>query len=326
MKPLRTELILPLPQFQFGFQSPVVTTGSCFSQTIGRKLQQSKFRVLNNPFGTVYNPISIHQQFIAALSQSTPAMNHFLEDQHHHFHYQYHSSTGMPSREDLMRHIQKLNDEVKAAIALSHVLIITYGTAYVYRLKADAEIVANCHKQSSALFTKALLTMEEVVASFRKLLDLLLPVNKNLQILLTVSPVRHLKDTLPLNSVSKSILRLACHELVQQYPQVKYFPAYELMMDDLRDYRFYKEDRIHPTKEATSYIWKKFKEQFIQNESRELMVAVKTIRQGMKHQAFHPGSLNHRQFLTTLEKKITSLEGQCDMAQERKWINEQLAL
>ncbi|NOS91126.1 MAG: GSCFA domain-containing protein, partial [Cyclobacteriaceae bacterium] len=202
------------------------------------------------------------------------------------------------------------------------VVILTYGTAFVYRRNDNHEIVANCHKMPSALFTKELLSAELILHSANETFDLLRKLNPEIRIITTVSPVRHTKDTLQLNSVSKSILRLCAHEL--QKSGIDYFPAYEIMMDDLRDYRFYKSDRIHPTEEAESYIIDKFGDQYFDRATKNLLVEWNTIRQALQHKPFQPTSSAHQTFLQKTLERLESIRHTIQVEEEITAIKSQL--
>lgn len=228
----RTEITCPSTR-PINLQDRILTTGSCFADLFGQWLHSNKFQVLVNPFGTNYNPISIHQSLTDALHHQLNEQL-FIEHQGvwHHFHY--HSQWSSKNKEDLKASIQKIQQEVKQFLTRSNVLIITYGTAWVYEYKKQNCVVSNCHKIPGKEFDKRLLSVEEVTASFHLLSAELKHLRPDLRIIVTVSPVRHVKDTLVLNSVSKATLRLACHAMAQLHADVAYFPSYEIMMDDLR--------------------------------------------------------------------------------------------
>jgi hypothetical protein len=183
-------------------------------------------------------------------------------------------------------------------------------------LKNTHAIAANCHKTPTTNFEKRLLERTEILKSFEEFYSKLKSVNPQARIILTVSPVRHLKDTLELNSISKSILRLTCHSIANQFPDVEYFPAYEILLDDLRDYRFYKTDRIHPTEEAVEYIWQKFADAYFDEETKKFISEWKNIRRDLTHRSFHPESKSHKKFLKSLLLKLESLQSQADVAKE----------
>ncbi len=300
MNSWKTDLVVT-PTTPIQLQDSVATFGSCFADVIGNYLTTNKFNTLANPFGTIYNPISIHRTLQMICRKDVQAEMDFVESQGAWFHYRFHSSFCGSSREALRERIEKQIKVTHEHLKSCRVLILTYGTAFVYRRKDNQEIVSNCHKMPSSLFTKELLTSEEIMHSSNETFDLLRKLNPNIRIITTVSPVRHTKDTLQLNSVSKSILRLCAHEL--QKSGIDYFPAYEIMVDDLRDYRFYKVDRIHPTEEAEAYIIKKFGDQYFDTATKNLLMEWNSIRQALQHKPFQPNSSAHQSFLRkTLEQ------------------------
>ena len=316
MKEFRTELIPSISASPIGLKDPIFTVGSCFADAIGDHLNENKFNVWNNQFGTVYNPYSIHRLLSLALENKMPLQENYLQNDGVYFSYDFHSSHSALSQRELegkiMTSIKNANEFLKNSARI----IITYGTAFIYRLKSSNEVVANCHKVSSINFTRSLLTEAEVVESFRKMHSTLKSINPNCKIVLTVSPVRHLKDTLELNSVSKSILRLSCHSIVNQFSDVEYFPAYEILLDDLRDYRFYKTDRLHPTEEAIEYIWEKFLHSYFTDSAKKFISEWSGIKKDMKHKAFNIESGNHQKFLKTLLLKLENLQSVVDVSKE----------
>jgi hypothetical protein len=203
-------------------------------------------------------------------------------------------------------------------------LMITYGTAWVYERKETGEVVANCHKMPNTLFTKSLLSQQAIADSFDAVYKELKKFNPAIKIILTLSPVRHVKDTLELNSVSKSVVRAACHVISGSFADVSYFPAYEIMMDDLRDYRFYKADMIHPTDVAEEYIWEKFSEKYFSVELKLFLSQWKEIQQAINHRPFHPTSVAHQSFLKETLKRLESLKEMVDVEDELTLIKSRL--
>jgi hypothetical protein len=321
MHPWKTDLVVT-PSTPIHLHDSVATFGSCFADVIGNYLTTNKFNVLNNPFGTVYNPISIHRILQMIGRKEMPDEIDFVESQGTFFNYQFHSSFYGSSQEALK---EKIYTQIKLAhecLKSCQVVILTYGTAFVYRRKDNQQIVANCHKMPSSLFAKELISAEMIVNSALETIALLKELNPKVRVVTTVSPVRHTKDTLPLNSVSKSILRLCTHEL--QKSGVDYFPAYEVMMDDLRDYRFYKSDRIHPTEEAESYIIEKFGEQYFDSTTKNLLVEWNSIRQSMQHKPFQPNSSVHQTFLRKTVERLERIRHSLAVEDEIKAIKSQL--
>lgn len=282
-------------------QHKILTLGSCFADQFGSWLQTNKFQVLTNPFGTVYNPISIHTLLTSALDL-TLEQELFLERDGYWFHHHYHSLFTDRTKESLGVKINQQQQKVKEFLYQTDVVILTYGTAWVYQLKSNQKRVSNCHKVPGSSFEKKLLSVDEIVDSFQRLVLKVRAIKPTVRILLTVSPVRHLKDTLELNSVSKSVLRLACHHLRQ--PGVEYFPAYELLLDDLRDYRFYDRDMIHPSAEARDYINNKFSDRYFSEATKKLIGMLNEVHRALAHKPFQLASPIHQQFLVETLKKL----------------------
>lgn len=312
----RTELNpVPLPE-KINLKHPILTIGSCFSETIGNQLTDHKFNTCINPFGTIYNPISIHQLIELALYNRLPDESGYAQREDVHVHYQFHSRFAALNRTALEDSIKKALSETHHFLQSAKWIMITYGTSWVYRLKSDNTVVANCHKMPGQLFGKELLSPDTIIASFDALYSKVKSVNPGLQILLTVSPVRHVRDTLELNSVSKSILRMVCYSVSTAYADVYYFPAYELLLDDLRDYRFYASDLIHPSEEASRYIWQKFTEACMDEGTRNFISEWSAIRQALLHKPFVPGSRSHRQFVESTVKKLEKLKNMVSIEHE----------
>ncbi len=301
----RTELIVPKARRTFGVGEPVLTLGSCFAQTMGQRFLDNKFQALVNPFGTTYHPAAIHRLLHYATHQKYPEPSTYLTRQGIVLNYDMHSSLSAPTVDDLGLRIKQQIDAVHEYLKRCRTVMLTYGTALVYERVDTGEAVANCHRMPAVNFKRRLSTVDEIVDSFQNVLQGLQALNPEIHFILTVSPVRHVKDTLTLNSVSKATLRLACHQLAEQFSQVDYFPAYEMLMDDLRDYRFYKEDLIHPTEMAEDYIWEKFSEAYFSDDTRAFTNEWQSIRQAMLHRPFYEGSEAHQQFI---QKTIAQLQ------------------
>lgn len=309
----RTTFKIEKPPFSFHYQSSFFSVGSCFAQTIAQKLAYYKCSVLANPFGTLFNPISIVRVFSLLGKQENLWQEGFLKNPEQiYYHYDFHSELKSTKLEDLQGLISQKITNTERFIADSQVIIITLGTAWVYEHLQSGRVVANCHKMPQNLFQKRLLSVEEILENFEKTITYL----KNKQIILTVSPVRHTKDTLPLNAVSKSVLRLACHYLTQKYENIFYFPSFELLNDDLRDYRFYAEDLIHPNAQAENYIWEHFAETFFEQETLSLFSIWDKIDKQYKHKPFNPHSEAHLQFLHRLKENLLKLSEKMNVSKE----------
>lgn len=323
MNDWKTDLNVKSADRPIHLNDPILTIGSCFSQAIGQHLYDNKFNLIINPFGTVYSPISIHYLLKLALRKGEVSEEDFLVHQEVHYHYQFHSSFAGLSRQELAEQISRTINQVNHFISTARFLIITYGTAWAYKRKDTEQWVANCHKVPSTQFLKELLSIETMENSFDEIHSALKEINPDLNIIVTVSPVRHLKDTIELNSVSKSTLRLFCHKLSHR-PGVDYFPAYEIMMDDLRDYRFYQEDRIHPTKEAEEYIWQKFSQKHFEPETKTFLNEWQKIKDALAHRTSFPSTTRHQSFLKATLIKLLGLQHRVDVGNEITYVKNQI--
>ena len=254
---LYTRILLPKARFSFSYEDRVVMMGSCFAENIGRKLEENKFSVDINPFGTLYNPASVAEGLRMLLRPEyfTPGDLFQHEGIYHSF--THHSRFSAPSEEECLGHINSRLSESSDFLRKATRLVITLGTAFVYRLKSDGRIVSNCHKLPEKMFDRQRLSTQEIVEDWKPLLLALWEQNPALKILFTVSPIRHWKDGAHENQLSKATLLLATDALQKDYPgRIAYFPAYEILMDELRDYRFYADDMLHPSPLAIDYIQK----------------------------------------------------------------------
>ncbi len=285
----------------------IVTLGSCFAAVMGQQAIDHRLTVLNNPFGTVFNPISVATLVGLALTENQPDERLYVERDELWFHHDVHSSLHAKSRNELHNQLTNTLTNTGDALRQANWLWLTLGTAMVYRHRETGVVVANCHKQPSRGFTKELCSLTAVQAALDNMVNQLKTANPSLNILLTVSPVRHLKDTLPLNEVSKATLRLATHTLTTQHNFVHYFPAYELMQDDLRDYRFYEADLIHPNALAHAYIWEKFIKSAFSSDLQAFVAEWSSIRQALAHRPLNPDSPAHQQFLQKLQTRMREL-------------------
>jgi hypothetical protein len=320
----KTEINLEKANTLITESQPQVWIGSCFAESMGNRLLEAKFPVLVNPFGTVFNPISLFKQLISALEDKNVTECKFLQYEFLHYHFDFHSELRAKTQIDLRNHLLELKAKVKTQLLESKYLVITFGTAYAYYLNTSGEIVANCHKQPASQFTKKLLSVETIVEGFSGLYQSLQKHCPQLEILLTVSPVRHLKDTLLLNSVSKSTLRLATHQICEQFENVSYFPAYEFLLDDLRDYRFYESDMLHPSHQAQEYIWQKFQESLLTDSAQHWLKEWKGISLALNHRPFNPESEAHQKFLKNTLQKIQAHHPKFNLGAEIEYIQSQI--
>ncbi|MCW4469523.1 GSCFA domain-containing protein [Flavobacterium sp. MFBS3-15] len=295
------------------YNSRVVSLGSCFAVNIRQKLDYFKFRNTTNPFGILFHPLALEKFIAFAVNGKTFTEGDiFFHNERWHC-FDAHSDLSHPDKDVLLQNLNSAaalaNAEIKAA---SH-LIITLGTAWVYRSNASGELVANCHKVPQKEFTKELLSVDSIRQSLQNIITLVKDTNPEAHIIFTISPVRHIKDGFVQNQWSKANLITALHQILatgNQQPATGYFPSYEIMMDELRDYRFYAEDMIHPNQVAINYIWERFTDAFMTHEALATMKMADSIQKGLQHRSFNPESQQHRDFLSNLNDKIAALQQQ----------------
>ncbi|MCO6500795.1 MAG: GSCFA domain-containing protein [Vicingus serpentipes] len=299
-----TRVVLPKKTVVVNYESSVFMIGSCFAQQIGEKLNAAKFDISINPNGIIYNPIAIANNLKRVLQNdqySEKSLFHFdnkwVSFNHH----------GSFSSYDKEKGLERMNSSISSShqhIKKSKVIFITFGSAWVYE-HSEFGIVANCHKLPGKEFIKRLLSVKEVLDVYQDLIDAFKRFNPTIEIVFTVSPVRHIKDGLHENSLSKSVLHLVIKNLVEQYNHCHYFPAYEIVVDELRDYRFFKDDLVHPTGKAINYVWGKFMEVYCDESTQKLIEEVNKIQQAVQHRPFDYSSEKHQQFI---QKQIHQMD------------------
>ena len=303
----RTIIPVVKNDFPLDYQSRILSLGSCFAENMGEKFEYFKFQSVVNPFGIIFNPVSLEK-----IIQRSIEKNYFTENdifQHNGlWHcFEVHSELSNPDKEVFLKILNELIESTYQQIRKSTHFIITVGTAWVYRSLESNKIVANCHKVPQKHFGKELLSAEEVEQSLKQIISSIVSLNPHARFIFTVSPVRHSKDGFVENNVSKSHLITAVYKLVSEISSSSYFPSYEIMMDELRDYRFYAEDMLHPNSIAIDYIWKRFSENYINPNEFAVMEKVSEIQKAMGHRPFNPDSESHRKFLENLSQKINTL-------------------
>ena len=307
----RTQIPIPLNLNPIDYNSKIVSLGSCFAVNMAEKFEYYKFQNSVNPFGIIFNPVSIEKLIYRIVNQVffTEKDIFFHNERWHCF--EVHSDLSNANKEEFL---ENLNVILKLSLIqlfqASHV-IITFGTSWVYRNFESSAIVANCHKLPQNQFQKEILSVETIGNSIKNTIDLIQKINPDCNFIFTVSPVRHLKDGFVENQRSKSHLITAIHDVIKpQLPAVNYFPSYEIMMDELRDYRFYAEDMLHPSAVAIDYIWSKFKESTIAETDFPVMEQVDSIQKSLSHKPFNPNSESHLKFESKLKQKMTNLQFQ----------------
>lgn len=293
--------------------------GSCFSDNIGEKFLDYKFQVTANPFGAAYNPVSI----LKVLKKET-SPKYITKQQGIYYHWDVHGAISSTNKADLISQIELRAKQTHDRLKEADWLILTFGSAHVYEHVRNNEIVANCHRAPRGTFRKRLLSVNEIIEEFNSAIKVFSRRNGRLNILMTVSPVRHISDGLIENNLSKSILLQAVHEIVPAHDNIHYFPAYEIMVDELRDYRFYNEDMIHPGRQAIQYIWGKLAEAHFDQETLSFVEKWSRIKKSMGHKPFHPHSAQYQQFLKKTIAALKQFPYQIDCANELEKLNDRL--
>jgi len=302
----RTEILLKKANRQIAYPNNVMLFGSCFAENIGNLLKINKFNVDINPFGVLYNPLSIENSLRILLEKREFSEKDLFLYNGVWNSFSHHGSFSNISLNDTLQSIN--NKVITSSEKLSNIdfLLITFGTAYVY--EKDGNIVANCHKLPEKEFQRRRLEVSEIVDCYAKLIADIQKANPNFRIIFSVSPIRHWKDGAHENQISKSILLLAIDELQSKFENIDYFPAYEIVLDELRDYRFYEEDMLHPNLLAINYIWEKFSEVYFSAETQNIQKEIAQIIKAEAHRPFNPQTAEHQSFLKDLEIKKTDIQ------------------
>ena len=303
----RTEVQIPVSDTALEIDDRVFSIGSCFASEISDLLKTGQIQTLNNPFGTIFNPFSINQAVKRLYHSEFYAEDDLIKfgeevislDHHSKFNSRFVHQT-----------LDKINAEIEVGnrfLQDANWVMITYGTSFIYEFLPKKKLVANCHKIPGKYFEKRLLTHLEITDSVYETVTVLKDICKeNVQILFTVSPVRHTKDGMVENNLSKAKLIAAIHEILPQFENCHYLPVYEILMDDLRDYRFYKEDLIHPNRQAVQYIWEKFGSAYFSDETMDFVEENFKIAKALEHKSADEKSPKHQEFLSTIEKRIAA--------------------
>ena len=303
----RTEVQIPVSETALEIDDRVFSIGSCFSSEMSDLLKTGQIQTLNNPFGTTFNPYSINQAVKKLHDSQFYTENDLIKfgeeiislDHHSKFNSRFVHQT-----------LDKINAEIEVGnrfLQDANWVMITYGTSFIYEFLPKKKLVANCHKIPGKYFEKRLLTHLEITDSIYETVTVLKDICKeNVQILFTVSPVRHTKDGMVENNLSKAKLIAAIHEILPQFENCHYLPVYEILMDDLRDYRFYKEDLIHPSRQAVQYIWEKFGSAYFSDDTMDFVEENFKIAKALEHKPADVISPKHQEFLSIIEKRIAA--------------------
>jgi hypothetical protein len=302
----RLEFDTPSLSKKIDLSDTIMLVGSCFTEHVFNYLVASKFCAVQNPNGVLFNPDSIANTLSRYVQNKHVSSVELFEKNGLWNHWEFHSNLSCTSQEESL---VRMNEAISSAHSfLKHAqwLIITLGSAYVYELEGG-QIVANCHKMPASYFTKRMLDPEEIISTYTKTIAALKQFNHNLNIIFTISPVRHLRDGFVENNRSKSVLIHAVNKLTSHQDYINYFPSYELVIDDLRDYRFYAEDMVHPNYQATRYVWEKFCTAAINGRSREVMKELDQLNMAFHHKPLHPDSTEHMKFKNKYKEITQSL-------------------
>lgn len=295
----RTELLISPFSFTIDHSKSVVLLGSCFSENIGQRLKSFYFNTKVNPHGTVFNPHSLAQILEIALEKQAVPSDFICSVNGLYKSYLHHSSLFAHCEKDLQSAVALKNTELLATIRQCQTVFITLGTSYVYSLTNGSGVVNNCQKQAQNLFSKRLLSPSEIKDSIEKTIALLKQLNPMVQLVFTLSPVRHIKDGFAENNLSKALLLAGIHSVLKKSTNCHYFPSYELVIDDLRDYRFYEKDLIHPNELAIDYIWQKFESAFFIKKTQEINRKIERLNAALKHRILANSIVEKQKFIAS---------------------------
>lgn len=303
-------------------EDKILMIGSCFAENIGEKLRANKFNCLINPNGILFNPRSICQAIRSYIQDADIEITSIVKNNELFYSLDHHGDFCSYNDKLLLADLIQSQNNAHHNLKNCKTLIVTFGSAFAYRHLKTNRIVANCHKIDQQEFKKELLSVQEIVADYILLLNELKQFNPELHIILTVSPVKYLRDGIIENNLSKSILIQSVHEIVNLYKHCSYFPAYELVTDDLRDYRFYKEDMAHPNDQAIHYVWEKFEDVFFDERTKKINKETKEVTLAAKHRPIKENSTEHSEFKKAFLKKCEALETQypfLDFSEEKTY-------
>jgi hypothetical protein len=314
---LTTTFSIPRATHLLGPNSQILCIGSCFAENMGKRLDQLPLIVSNQALGTLVHPLSI----LRGLSEQHLQESDLYQQGNFYVHPDFHSQFMGENPADFLKRLAEIKSGTIAFLKSSQFLIITWGTAFYYEDQILRRAIANCHKQAAARFTKKQSTVEEIYLAYENFLR----ENPLLKIILSVSPVRHTRDGIPENATSKAILRVAADRLAKKFPdQVSYFPAYEIMMDELRDYRFYQSDMIHPTDQAVEYIYKRFKQAHFEDDLLDIAKKWEEMLRTLEHRPHPLQYAQHREILLRLRKEIEDAKSSVDSSKLLAKIDQQI--
>jgi|SRR5690554_513393 len=302
MANFRTSISIEKYNYSIDYDSEVFSVGSCFAENISKKFDYFKLKNKANPFGILFHPLAIEK----VLEKATKEIPFTQDDIFFHnelwYCFDVHSEFSSTDKNQLLEQLNHTLFETKKNLEKSTHIIITLGTSWVYRYNQTNEIVANCHKVPQKEFTKELLSVEQITKKLENIVSLF----SYKKIIFTISPVRHIKDGFFENNVSKSNLFVSINN-IRSNPTVNYFPSYEIVMDELRDYRFFSEDMLHPNQIAIDYIWERFSENYLSEDALKISKEIDSIQKALNHKPFNPNTEAHKKFVESTQKRIEKL-------------------
>ena len=325
MANLFTEVKIHKSQTVINYNSRLMFVGSCFADNIGSMFSDNKFRCLINPLGTLYNPLSIKMLFDILTSDRIISEQDFFYYRNIYSSYLMH---GDYSDADLNNAVSRANKSIETArnfLTTTDIVFITLGTAFVYYLNQNGMPVANCHKQPSNLFTRKLLAVNQSTEALQDICNSIVKNNPKIKIVLTVSPIRHIADGAIENTLSKSTLLLSVNNVVNLFNYVEYFPSYEIMIDELRDYRFYESNLTHPSETAREIIFDKITATFCTSAVTDYIKKVSNFMKSVKHKLLSPDSAETKTFAENQLNRAIQLENEIDgldLTNEKHYFNE----
>jgi hypothetical protein len=307
---LQTVVPIPTPDFKISHSDKILSIGSCFAQNMATSFLDRKFQIISNPFGIIYNPLSISNGLGILLSKKDfqqTDLFHYNEQWHS---FDHHSSFSNADFAAALSNIQEKINRGHQQLITSNLLILTLGTAYVYFEQPHQRPVANCHKLPANHFDKQLISVETTINALKNALQAIQAQNSSLQTIITISPIRHIRDGFVENQQSKATLILTVKQLIEELDKIYYFPSYEIVLDELRDYRFYNTDMVHLSDTALEYVWQKFENTFFEQTTLKTNQQFLKLKKAMQHRPFNPQSKQHQQFLAHQLEIIKKLEVQ----------------
>ena len=304
----RTQVELPEKETEIKHSDRILLFGSCFAENVGNLLIENKLRCDMNPFGVLYNPLSIFKALGQILDKKVYDEKDLFFSGGLWHSWMHHSDFSAPTAEECLHRINSRLEKASEELVSADWLIMTWGTSYVYVHEETQEVVGNCHKQPERTFRRFRLNVATLVEECLGVLNRIRKVNPKLKILLTVSPIRHAKDGMHVNQLSKASLLLAADEVCRTCPECFYFPSYEIVMDELRDYRFYADDMVHPSRMAIDYIWECFIQCYFGKETKAMINEWTEVKNALAHRPFRPESVAYRNFLSQILLKIIRLK------------------